>query len=140
MKSLPIEPVASDIALRTRLRTLRERRHFTLDQVAERTGFSKGFISRVERDLTSPSVQSLVTLCQVLGINPGQLLDSPELSVVKFDAAPRVDLGGAGIIERLLTPRTRRETQIIHMPVEAHGHREEDRSTMDYRVEAIRAS
>ena len=122
MKSLPIEPVASDIALGSRLRALRERRHFTLDQVAERTGFSKGFISRVERDLTSPSVQSLVTLCQVLGINPGQLLDSPEVSVVKFDAAPRVDLGGAGIIERLLTPRTQREIQIIHMSVEAHGH------------------
>ena len=122
MKSLPIEPVASDIALGSRLRALRERRHFTLDQVAERTGFSKGFISRVERDLTSPSVQSLVTLCQVLGINPGQLLDSPEVSVVKFENAPRVDLGGAGIIERLLTPRTQREIQIIHMSVEAHGH------------------
>ncbi|EFG80388.1 helix-turn-helix domain-containing protein [Corynebacterium ammoniagenes] len=61
MKTLPIQPVPSDIALGRRLRALRERRHFTLEQVAERTGFSKGFISRVERDLTSPSVQSLVT-------------------------------------------------------------------------------
>ncbi|WP_304411158.1 helix-turn-helix domain-containing protein [Corynebacterium stationis] len=137
MKSLPIEPVASDIALGSRLRALRERRHFTLDQVAERTGFSKGFISRVERDLTSPSVQSLVTLCQVLGINPGQLLDSPEVSVVKFDAAPRVDLGGAGIIERLLTPRTQREIQIIHMSVEAHGHGEEEPYAMDCNIESI---
>src|SRR5690625_3293149 len=122
MKSLPIEPVASDIALGSRLRALRERRHFSLDQVAERTGFSKGFISRVERDLTSPSVQSLVTLCQVLGINPGQLLDSPEVSVVKFDAAPRVDLGGDGIIERLLSTRNQHEHNKHHMTVEHHYH------------------
>src|SRR5699024_3749637 len=137
MKALPSEPVESVIALGSRLSRLRERRHFTLEQVAERTGFSKGFISRVERDLTSPSVQSLVKLCQVLGINPGQLLDSPDVSVVKFDDAPRVDLGGAGIIERLLTPRTQREIQIIHMSVEGHGHGDEDPYTMDGHIESI---
>src|SRR5699024_10275162 len=131
MKTHPIQPVPSDIALGRRLRAVRERRHFTLEQVAERTVFSKGFISRVERDLTSPSVQSLVTLCQVLGINPGQLLDAPEVSVVEFASAPRVDLGGAGIVERLITPPTQRDIQIIHMTVDGHGHGEEEPYTMN---------
>lgn len=137
MKTLPIQPVPSDIALGRRLRALRERRHFTLEQVAERTGFSKGYISRVERDLTSPSVQSLVTLCQVLGINPGQLLDAPEVSVVEFASAPRVDLGGAGIVERLITPPTQRDIQIIHMTVDGHGHGEEEPYTMNCTTESV---
>lgn len=137
MKSLPIEPGATEIALGRKLRALRERRRFTIEQVAERTGFSKGYISRVERDLTSPSVQSLVTLCQVLGINPGQLLDNPEVSVVKFEDSARVDLGGNGIVERLLTPRTQRDIQIIHMSIDGHGRGEEEPYTMDCNIESV---
>ncbi|MDN6680524.1 MAG: helix-turn-helix domain-containing protein, partial [Yaniella sp.] len=78
MKSLPIEPMRTPTALGRRLRAVREQNRLTIDQVASFTGLSKGFLSRVERDLTSPSVASLVAICQVLGVPPGQMLEVPE--------------------------------------------------------------
>ena len=66
MKALPVEPSSAALAIGSRIRAARHAQRLTIDQVADSTGLTKGFLSRVERDLTSPSVASLVTLCQVL--------------------------------------------------------------------------
>ena len=47
------------------------------------TGLTKGFLSRVERDMTSPSVASLITLCDVLSISVGSLFEAPDVQVVR---------------------------------------------------------
>src|SRR5699024_11524195 len=99
-KSLPIEPMQTPRALGRRLRAVREQRRLTIDQVASYTRLSKGFLSRVELDLTSPSVSSLVTICQVLGVPPGQILEAPESELVAVDEAPSVNLGGGALREK----------------------------------------
>src|SRR5699024_1182957 len=124
-------------ALGRRLRAVREQRRLTIDQVASFTGLSKGFLSRVERDLTSPSVSSLVTICQVLGVPPGQMLEAPETQLIAIDDAPSVNLGGEGITEKLLTPQGQRNVQIIHTVVEAGGRGEEELYTMDCISESL---
>lgn len=137
MKSLPIEPMRTPTALGRRLRAVREQRRLTIDQVASFTGLSKGFLSRVERDLTSPSVASLVAICQVLGVPPGQMLEVPETEMVVLEDAPSVNLGGDGITEKLLTPPGQRNVQIIHAIVESGGRGEEELYTMDCIAESL---
>lgn len=137
MKSLPIEPMRTPTALGRRLRAVREQHRLTIDQVASFTGLSKGFLSRVERDLTSPSVASLVAICQVLGVPPGQMLEVPETEMVVLEDAPAVSLGGDGITEKLLTPPGQRNVQIIHAVVEGGGRGEEELYTMDCIAESL---
>jgi len=137
VKSLPIEPMRTPTALGRRLRAVREQNRLTIDQVASFTGLSKGFLSRVERDLTSPSVASLVAICQVLGVPPGQMLEVPETEMVVLEDAPAVSLGGDGITEKLLTPPGQRNVQIIHAVVEGGGRGEEELYTMDCIAESL---
>ena len=115
MKALPLETAPGQALIGRRLRALREARRLTVAQLAEAAGVSKGFLSRLERDLTSPSVSTLVTLCQVLGASPGDVLDAPEVTVVRLADAPAVSLGGEGIRERLITPRGSRDLQILSL-------------------------
>ncbi|GAA1116118.1 helix-turn-helix domain-containing protein [Citricoccus alkalitolerans] len=137
MKSLPIRPATADPAIGRRLRALRQQRRLTMDQVAGFAGLTKGFLSRVERDLTSPSVSSLVDICQVLGVAPGDVLDAPQTGVVRLAAAPHVNLGGDGITEQLLTPPGRRSLQIIRAVIAPGGRGEAELYTMDCAVEAL---
>ncbi|NUL48441.1 helix-turn-helix domain-containing protein [Cellulosimicrobium funkei] len=137
MKSLPIQPLGTQPAIGRRLRDLRQQRRLTMEQVAEFTGLTKGFLSRVERDLTSPSVTSLVALCQVLGVPPGEVLDSAETALVRLQDAPRVSLGGEGITEQLVTPPGQRELRIIRAVVAPGGCGEADLYTMDCSVESL---
>jgi transcriptional regulator with XRE-family HTH domain len=44
-------------------------------EVATRAGLTAGFISQLERDLTSASLSSLYRICAVLGMRVGSLVD-----------------------------------------------------------------
>lgn len=137
MKSLPVEPSTFGRQPGRRLRAARQQKRITLDQLAQSTGLSKGFLSRVERDVTSPSVASLVTICEVLGISPGEILDTPDTEVVRLAEAPLVELGGTGATERLLTPRGQKDLRILHSVIEGGGKGEDDLYTMDCRLESV---
>ena len=50
-----------------KLRRLRQQRNLTIEELADRCELSKGFISQLERDLTSPSIASLSDILQCLG-------------------------------------------------------------------------
>lgn len=52
-----------------RLRAVRQERGLTLKDVASAAGFSVGFISQVERGITVPSLTSLLSIGQALGID-----------------------------------------------------------------------
>ena len=43
----------------------------TQEELADRTELSKGFISQLERDLTSPSIATLTDILQCLGMTLG---------------------------------------------------------------------
>ena len=90
MKALPVEPSNVPVAIGSRIRAARQSQRLTIEQVADATGLTKGFLSRVERDLTSPSVSSLVTLCQVLSISIGELFAAPETHLTKKGEGPRI--------------------------------------------------
>ena len=55
----------------------------TQEELADRAELSKGFISQVERDLTSPSIATLMDILQCLGTTIGEFFnEAPEEQIV----------------------------------------------------------
>jgi transcriptional regulator with XRE-family HTH domain len=137
MKALPVEPSTVPVAIGSRIRAARQAQRLTIEHVADATGLTKGFLSRVERDLTSPSVASLVTLCQVLSISIGDLFAVPETHLVRRNEGPKISLGGEGIVERLLTARSERRLQIIQASIAPFGRGESELYAVDCEVDVL---
>ena len=116
----PVHPAPSSnpVKVGTKLRATRRAQALTIDQVAEASGLTKGFLSRVERDETSPSVATLVTICQVLSLPVGALFEEPDRNVISLRSAPLINMGGEGAVERLLTPRNESRVQILRSTLE----------------------
>ncbi len=55
------------MSIGSRLKELRILKGLTQEELADRAELSKGFISQVERDLTSPSIATLMDILQCLG-------------------------------------------------------------------------
>ena len=68
-----------------RMKELRVHYGLTQQELADRSELSKGFISQLERNLTSPSVGTLLDIIQCLGTTPAEFFadDEPEQVVVK---------------------------------------------------------
>ena len=79
-----------------KIRDLRLRRGMTVQQLAEASGLSKGFISQVENDRTSPSLTTLQDLARALETSVAYLVveEDQMLHVVRADERRRVAVGG----------------------------------------------
>lgn len=68
-----------------RMKELRVHYGLTQQELADRSELSKGFISQLERNLTSPSVGTLLDIIQCLGTTPAEFFadDEPEQIVFK---------------------------------------------------------
>ncbi|EWT03617.1 XRE family transcriptional regulator [Intrasporangium oryzae NRRL B-24470] len=121
MRPVPVSPTNGEVRIGARLRAARQASGLTLDQLALAAGLTKGFLSRVERDETSPSVASLITLCQVMSIDVGSLFSAPEAELVSRATAPSINLGGTDVSERLMTPRGQSRLQLIHTTAQPGG-------------------
>jgi transcriptional regulator with XRE-family HTH domain len=55
---------------------LRAAKGWTLDELAERSGLSKPFLSRLESGSRQPSIAAVLTLARVYGVPMGSLFDS----------------------------------------------------------------
>ena len=70
-----------------RMKELRILYGLTQQELADRLELSKGFISQLERNLTSPSIGSLLDIIQCLGTTPAEFFadDEPEQLIFKHD-------------------------------------------------------
>ncbi|KJZ95830.1 Transcriptional regulator, MerR family, near polyamine transporter [Clostridium sp. IBUN22A] len=65
-----------------KIRILRMEKQLTQEELANRCELSKGFISQVENDLTSPSIATLIDILEILGTNlPDFFSDTKEEKV-----------------------------------------------------------
>lgn len=67
-----------------RLKQHRLQLGLTQEELAERSELTKGFISQIERDLTSPSVASLEDILEALGTNLGDFFNEEKPSQIVF--------------------------------------------------------
>jgi len=96
--SLKKEP-ATDIG--GKLKEARLRTGMSQKELADNAGFTPSFLSQLESNQVSPSLGTFMQICRVLGINPGQFLESgqPEAKpwlekgkIIRSRAAAREDV------------------------------------------------
>src|SRR4051812_49846230 len=108
---------AGEIRVGARLRAQRLERGLTISEVAERAGLTAGFISQLERDLTSASLSSLYRICAVLGLRVGNLIDDvPAGRLIRREEQSRRSLA-MGHAEHL--PRSPGGERRVHLPERA---------------------
>lgn len=69
-----------------KIKQLRLRLGLTQEELADRTELSKGFISQLERDLTSPSITTLMDILEALGTNAAAFFSERAAEKVVFGA------------------------------------------------------
>ena len=115
------DPVPDGARIGGQLRAARLAARLSMAEVAERAGLTKGFVSKLERDLANVSVASLIRLCDALDISVGSLFQAPKGEVVRRDARPRINFGGRKMTEYLLTPSGEKRVQAILSDIEPGG-------------------
>ncbi|MGV9666554.1 helix-turn-helix domain-containing protein [Nocardia niigatensis] len=77
----------------TLLRAVRKQHGMTLEALAERTGLTKSYLSKVERQLSMPSIAVAMKIAQALDVDVGRLFseEASETKIVVDRAADAVD-------------------------------------------------
>jgi len=75
-----------------RIKMLRQAKSLTQEELAVRAGLTKGFISQVERNLTSLSVESLIGILDALDEKPSTFFDGAFDEKIVFRLKDRVDM------------------------------------------------
>jgi transcriptional regulator with XRE-family HTH domain len=104
------------------IRRYRKEKKFTLKSVAEKAGISEGFLSQVENSVSSPSVDTLISICNALGINAGDLLNQAntqeKLVVLRRGEWDDIEVPKTGFVtRRFFSPENRAvlDTAIIFL-------------------------
>jgi transcriptional regulator with XRE-family HTH domain len=116
---------AMDFEVGRRIRDLRRTRELSLEMVAARTDLSIGFVSQIERGLSSPSLRVLATLADVLGVGIAALFGarpsdggSADSVVTRELQRAELKLWRTGISKQLLSPPSadnRLNLFLVHM-------------------------
>lgn len=69
-----------------KIKRLRKKNGLTQEELADRCELTKGFISQIERDLTSPSIATLVDILESLGTNLQEFFNEDSEEKVVFTA------------------------------------------------------
>jgi len=67
-----------------KIKSLRLKFGLTQEELADRAELSKGFISQLERNLTSPSIITLIDILECLGTTPGEFFSEKGEEKVVF--------------------------------------------------------
>lgn len=137
MRPVPSTSDHAPVRIGSRLRGSRLAQGLTLEQLAAVTGVTKGFLSRIERDTTSPSVATLVQICQALSLPVGSLFEAPEVQRVSRADAPRINMGGTAVDEWLITPRAEERVQVIRSTAQPHASGGDEVYTISCDVEVL---
>lgn len=97
-------PSVTDTVARN-VRDARTERGWTLDQLAGRSGVSKGMVVQIEQGKTNPSIGTLSKVAEALGVSLSDIVgggESPNVRVVTGDEAVSLWETDAGSSARLL--------------------------------------
>lgn len=57
-----------------RFKELRKEQNLTLKELSEKTGLSIGYLSNLERNISSPTLEYMQRICEILGVSITDLL------------------------------------------------------------------
>jgi transcriptional regulator with XRE-family HTH domain len=115
--------VIEELQLGATIRTLRQARHLTLRDVAERAGVTESFLSQVERDVASPSIATVHRIARALDLSIAQLFanDGDTGRVVRKEARRRIAYQGLKAVDEFLTGNNATRLQLILSTIEPGG-------------------
>ena len=120
-----------------RLRALRRDRGLTMAELAKATGLTSGFLSQLERDLTSVSLSSLARICAVLGVRFGDVLDEAPTGAVIRRKDVRTWTGLGTHVDLLLSSRDERRFHLMESHIPPGAGAGEDLYTFPADVELV---
>ncbi len=95
------------------IRLKRKERKMTLKVVAGKAGISEGFLSQIENNVNSPSVDTLMNICTAIGCDVGEVIklaqNQERISVIRKKDVLDADVPRVGFAtRRFLPPESRR--------------------------------
>jgi len=107
-----------------KIKELRIAKNLTQEELADRTELSKSFISQVERDLTSPSIATLVDILTALGTDLKEFFNDEDESQIVFhdsDYFEKVDSELKNKIEWIIPNAQKNLMEPIRVTLEPGG-------------------
>ena len=107
-----------------KLKELRMQKSLTQEELADRSELSKGFISQIERNLTSPSIATLVDILQCLGTDLQDFFTESadeQISFAESDYFEKYDGDLCNKIEWIIPNAQRNIMEPIRLTLEAGG-------------------
>ena len=107
-----------------RIKQLRVMKGLTQEELADRSELSKGFISQLERNLTSPSITTLMDILQCLGTSIGEFFnEAPDEQIVfgKQDYFVKEDTEYKNEIKWIIPNAQKNTMEPIYLTLEAGG-------------------
>ncbi len=94
--------------LGAKLRDMRQRKGLTQEELADRCELTKGYISQLENDLTSPSIATLIDLLNALGSNPSDFFREDAEQKIVFSEEEYIEKLSDGMLFRWLIPNAQK--------------------------------
>ena len=107
-----------------KLKELRALKGLTQEELADRSELSKGFISQLERNLTSPSITTLMDILQCLGTSIGEFFnEAPDEQIVfgKQDYFVKEDTEYKNEIKWIIPNAQKNTIEPIYLTLQAGG-------------------
>ena len=107
-----------------KLKELRVLKGLTQEELADRSELSKGFISQLERNLTSPSITTLMDILQCLGTSIGEFFnEAPDEQIVfgKQDYFVKEDTEYKNEIKWIIPNAQKNTIEPIYLTLQACG-------------------
>jgi transcriptional regulator with XRE-family HTH domain len=129
----------TDLALGTRIRTLRRARGQTLRQLADEAGVTESFMSQVEREVASPSIATVRKVARALDLTIAELFaEEPAVGrVVRRGSRRRIAYPGLRAVDEFLTTGVSGKLQVIISTIEPGGGTGPDPYTHDSDEEVV---
>lgn len=109
-----------------KIKRLRLKNGLTQEELGERTDLSKGFISQLERDMNSPSIETLFSLLEVLGTTPRDFFDDTDKEMkIRYTPQDHVvhkDEESGYEIDWLVATSNEKEMEPVYLTLYGNGH------------------
>ena len=104
------------------LRVYREKTGKNQGEIAEKAGISVSMLSQIERGVVSPSIETLVTVCEVLDIDPSELFkkiaSNPPIRIHHRGERLRNEIDGVRYEQLMTSLNTAFPTELFLLEVE----------------------
>ena len=114
------------------LRSLRKARGLTLQATARSLGKSVGWLSQVERDISSPRQSDLRQMAELFGVPLSLFFGTPSGpdhergTIVRADGRRTVGVYDSGLVETLLSPDLTDDFEVIHSTFQPGSRRDRE--------------